>query len=85
MSAYATTTLPTLVGTLTLLASDAGLRAVLWDGERPGQRFPWPADVTDDPSHPVLIAGCQQLQEYFAGERQTFDVATRPPRALRSR
>ena len=40
MTAYATTTMTTPVGTLTLLASDDGLRAVLWDGEPPGVRVP---------------------------------------------
>ena len=74
MSAHATTTMTSPVGTLTLLASDAGLRAVLWDGEEPGGRVPWPDDVGEDASRPVLVATRVQLTEYFAGERQTFDL-----------
>jgi len=62
------------VGTLTLLASDAGLRAILWEGEGPGDRVPWPVDVVEDRNHPVLTAAREQLQEYFAGDRQSFDV-----------
>jgi methylated-DNA-[protein]-cysteine S-methyltransferase len=74
MTAYATTTVPSPVGTLTLLASDAGLRAILWEGEAPGDRVPWPPDVREDPNHPVLMAAREQLQEYFAGDRRSFDV-----------
>jgi len=74
MNAYATTTLPTPVGTLTLVASDAGLRAVLWPREPTHGRVPLPGDATRDPTHPVLIAASRQLTEYFAGERRVFDV-----------
>jgi methylated-DNA-[protein]-cysteine S-methyltransferase len=73
-TALVTTTLPTPVGTLTLVASDAGLRAVLWPGDPPDGRVPWPSDTTEDPSHPVLAAASRQLTEYFAGERRVFDV-----------
>jgi methylated-DNA-[protein]-cysteine S-methyltransferase len=73
MTTYAMTTMTTPVGTLTLLASDAGLRAVLWDGEAPGVRVPWPDDVREDDTHPVLRATRTQLDEYFTGERQTFE------------
>ena len=68
------TTMTSPVGTLTLLASDAGLRAVLWDSEDPGGRVPWPDDVGDDASHPVLVAARAQLTEYFDGQRLTFDL-----------
>jgi methylated-DNA-[protein]-cysteine S-methyltransferase len=74
VNAYATTTLPTPVGTLTLVASDAGLRAVLWPREPTHGRVPWPTDTTEDPSHRVLAAASCQLTEYFAGERRVFDV-----------
>jgi methylated-DNA-[protein]-cysteine S-methyltransferase len=74
MTAFATTTMTSPVGTLTLLASDAGLRAILWEGDRPGDRVPWPVDVAEDRNHPVLTAAREQLQEYFAGDRQSFDV-----------
>ncbi|HEY8092727.1 MAG TPA: methylated-DNA--[protein]-cysteine S-methyltransferase [Acidimicrobiales bacterium] len=74
MSAYVTTTLDSPVGPLTLLASDAGLRAVLWANDVPGQRVPWPAETTEDPSHPVVRAAADQLRAYFDGERRSFEV-----------
>ncbi|MHA3841367.1 methylated-DNA--[protein]-cysteine S-methyltransferase [Sphingomonas aestuarii] len=66
------TTTPSAVGELTLVASDAGLVAVLWshddvDRVRLGER------VADD-DHPVLIAAATQLDDYFAGRRTAFDL-----------
>lgn len=60
------------VGMLTLIASDAGLRAILWPGERP------PTPVTEDPADPVLRATVAQLDEYFAGRRTAFDLPLDP-------
>jgi methylated-DNA-[protein]-cysteine S-methyltransferase len=59
------------VGQLTLVASDAGLRAILWPIEKPG-RVKLPDISRGD--HPVLHATATQLTEYFAGERQLFDL-----------
>jgi methylated-DNA-[protein]-cysteine S-methyltransferase len=56
----------TPVGALTLVASDAGLRGVLWSREPP-------PDAARG-AHPVLAAAEQQLQDYFAGTRRTFDL-----------
>jgi methylated-DNA-[protein]-cysteine S-methyltransferase len=55
------------VGTLTVVASDAGLRAVLFAGE------PVP-DGAVEGAHPVLEAAARQLREWFAGERTAFEV-----------
>jgi methylated-DNA-[protein]-cysteine S-methyltransferase len=74
MIAYAMTTTDSPVGTLTLLASGTGLRAVLWAGEVPGTRVPWPDDVDTDGRHPVLRATTRQLGEYFAGRRTAFEL-----------
>lgn len=66
----------TPVGPLVVLASDVGLRAVLW-GDEPLQRVHSAvADeaVVDDPSHAVLVTALAQLDEYFAGRRRGFDV-----------
>jgi methylated-DNA-[protein]-cysteine S-methyltransferase len=67
------TTHQTPVGKLTLLASDQGLRAVLWP-----RRSPQRAGVTlrsrRNPDHPVLRQVIQQLDEYFAGTRTAFDL-----------
>ncbi len=59
------------VGKLTLVASDAGLRAILWPTEKPG-RVKLPDISRGD--HPVLQATTSQLSEYFAGKRQLFDL-----------
>jgi methylated-DNA-[protein]-cysteine S-methyltransferase len=55
----------TPIGALTLVASDAGLRAVLFDGQAP------PRGAADGP---VLDAAARQLREWFAGARTTFDL-----------
>ena len=62
----------TPVGTLTLVASDDGLKAILWENDREG-RVPAPMGIEDD-NHPVLLETERQLGEYFAGRRQTFDL-----------
>jgi methylated-DNA-[protein]-cysteine S-methyltransferase len=60
------------VGQLTLIASDAGLAAVLWENDRPG-RVPLRI-AGEDARHPVLLETERQLGEYFAGRRRTFTV-----------
>jgi methylated-DNA-[protein]-cysteine S-methyltransferase len=60
----------TPVGTLTVVASDRGVRAVLWPADRPG-RVRLPAAV-DEPGHPVLRAALDDLRAYFT------DPASRP-------
>jgi methylated-DNA-[protein]-cysteine S-methyltransferase len=62
----------TPVGTLTLVAGDDGLRAILWENDLEG-RVPVPVGVEDD-NHPVLLETERQLGEYFAGRRRTFDL-----------
>jgi methylated-DNA-[protein]-cysteine S-methyltransferase len=57
----------TPIGTLTLVAGDAGVRAVLFDGVEP----PPGASVASDP---VLDAAAEQLREWFAGARTAFDL-----------
>ena len=60
------------VGRLTLVAGGDGLAAILWENDRPG-RVPLTFDV-EDREHPVLVETGRQLEEYFAGQRQTFTV-----------
>ncbi|MDL2410370.1 methylated-DNA--[protein]-cysteine S-methyltransferase [Rhizobium calliandrae] len=60
------------VGRLKLVASHEGLAAILWDIDQPN-RVPLNI-VAKDESHPVLIETERQLREYFAGERQIFDL-----------
>lgn len=64
------------VGALTIVASDDGLRAILWPDDDPSRvRL---ADAIEDPSHPVIVATADQLVEYFDGERTDFDIPLDP-------
>jgi methylated-DNA-[protein]-cysteine S-methyltransferase len=66
------TTLESPIGLLTLVGSDRGLAAVLWEHDDSLQeQFP---EATEDTSHPVLRQAREQLSEYFAGARRTFTV-----------
>ena len=65
-------TMSSPVGSLKLIGSDAGLAAILWENDKPG-RVPLKAEM-EDSSHPVLVEAERQLQEYFAGQRQSFTV-----------
>jgi methylated-DNA-[protein]-cysteine S-methyltransferase len=60
------------VGRLTLVASDSGLAAILWENDSP-HRVPVNM-VAEDPDHPVLLETEKQLREYFAGQRREFSV-----------
>jgi methylated-DNA-[protein]-cysteine S-methyltransferase len=60
------------VGALTLVASRDGLAAVLWENDRPGRVRLYLAG--EDERHPVLVETERQLNEYFAGRRQTFSL-----------
>ena len=69
---YVSKTIPSPVGDLTLVASDAGLAAVLWENDSP-RRVPL-AITGEDPKHPVLREAERQLKDYFAGKRTSFDL-----------
>ena len=58
------------VGRLTLVASDDGLAAILWENDRPG-RVRLDLDA-EDTTHPVLVETGRQLDEYFDGRRKQF-------------
>lgn len=60
------------VGELTLIASDAGLAAILWEADDPGRARLTPRRRDDQ--HPLLCRAEQQLSEYFAGQRRVFDL-----------
>jgi methylated-DNA-[protein]-cysteine S-methyltransferase len=62
-----TTTLDTPIGTLTLVASETGLRSVYFPGPVPE------LDAVEGDS-PVLAEAARQLEEYFDGMRTTFDL-----------
>ncbi len=69
---FATKTMPSPVGTLTLVASQTGLAAILWEDEDPA-RVPL-APRHQDTSHPILQQAEQQLKAYFAGSLTSFTV-----------
>jgi len=73
---YHTKTIVTPVGELTLIASDKGLAAVLWENEG-SQRVPL-TPLSRNESHPVLCEAERQLREYFAGTRQRFTLSYDP-------
>jgi methylated-DNA-[protein]-cysteine S-methyltransferase len=57
---------------LTLVATDQGLAAILWENDRPGRV---PLDIEEEnASHPVLVLAERELREYFAGQRRAFSV-----------
>lgn len=60
------------VGTLTLVATDKGLAAILWENDRPGRVRLSPS--TDGDNHPVLLDTERQLLEYFDGRRKNFTL-----------
>ena len=63
------------VGTLTLIAEDEALVAVLWENERRGRVKTAPTQRSDN--HPVLLKTELQLKEFFAGKRTEFDLPLR--------
>ena len=73
---YVSAGLESPVGRLTLVASDQGLAAVLWENDPP--RRVRLDIVGEDADHPVLTAAATQLTEYFAGERTEFTLALDP-------
>ena len=67
------TTHVTPVGLLTLVASDRGLRAVLWPGVTPQQARLSPRPRRN-PEHAILRQTITQMDEYFAGSRTSFEL-----------
>lgn len=69
---YVSSTLVSPVGRLTLVGSDAGLAAVLWENDKPGRVR---LEIRgEDAGHPVLTEAARQLGEYFARSRTRFDL-----------
>jgi len=60
------------VGRLTLVATDDGLSAILWEHDRPGRVGLLLA--AEEPRHPVLIEAARQIGEYFDRRRHVFTV-----------
>lgn len=60
------------LGPMTLAASDHALAGVWFDGQK---HMPDTGAWALQPDHPVLQQARLQLAQYFAGQRQTFDIA----------
>lgn len=75
-TAYAYKYMDSPVGQLTLIASDKGLAAILWENDRPG-RVHATTDIKND-THPVLLETERQLKEYFEGKRHDFSLELDP-------
>jgi len=69
---YAYRMLASPVGELTLVASGEGLAAVLWENDDPKRVRLEPRVESGD--HPLLDKAGQQLDEYFAGQREAFEL-----------
>ncbi|WP_038342982.1 methylated-DNA--[protein]-cysteine S-methyltransferase [Acinetobacter sp. A47] len=60
------------VGALKLVAHDQALVAVMWDNE--DHKRVRLAELVEVRQHPILHQVKQQLEQYFAGQRQQFDL-----------
>ena len=69
-------TMPSPIGTLTIVANDRAIVAIEWAGEPADARMLAGARVIDvEPAdHPPLAAAVEQLGEYFDGVRTEFDL-----------
>ncbi|MGS0743590.1 methylated-DNA--[protein]-cysteine S-methyltransferase [Glaciimonas sp. GG7] len=59
------------VGTLLIAATDAGVSGVYFENHR---HFKGKDGWIAAPEHPHVKRACQQLDDYFAGSRQQFDL-----------
>lgn len=65
-------TLASPVGELKLVANGSRLAAILWENDRPNRVRLGP--MTEAPDNPVLLQTARQLEEYFAGTRDCFEL-----------
>jgi methylated-DNA-[protein]-cysteine S-methyltransferase len=72
-----TVTIPSPVRHVRLVASDRGLRAILWSRHEP-HRVPFGAATVVEGRTEILDAAAGQLAEYFAGDREAFDLPLDP-------
>lgn len=69
---YAYKRIASPVGELTLIASEKGLAAILWENDDPARVRLHPR--VENADHPVLCAAERQLAAYFEGRRRAFDL-----------
>ena len=69
--------LDTPIGPLTIVATETAVRAILWPSDPTGRvRLTDVAPAVAE--HPVLVETGRQLEQYFAGEREEFDLPLDP-------
>lgn len=69
---YVYKTIPSPVGKLTLIASDQGLAAILWENDKPNRVHI--GALKEDKNHPMLLKTERQLNDYFMGNLQKFSL-----------
>ncbi|MGF6769966.1 methylated-DNA-[protein]-cysteine S-methyltransferase [Paraburkholderia sp. GAS199] len=70
---YAYKLMDSPVGKLTLVAKGECLAAILWENDKPNRvRLP---EMSEANESPILLEAERQLNEYFAGTRDGFDLA----------
>lgn len=64
------------VGILTLVTDNKSLTQIGWEnpGSVPVERDP----AYEDENHPLLLQAAEELNEYFAGKRQSFSIDVNP-------
>ena len=67
------TTVDGQFGNLTLVATDRGLRALLWPDDS-ASRVPLPSELVADHNHSVLATARLQVEEYLSSDRTEFDL-----------
>ena len=65
------TTFQSTLGSMTVAATDKGLAGVWFNDQ---QHRPDYAQWPEQPQHPVLKQAVQQLKQYLAGKRSSFDL-----------
>lgn len=71
------TAMDTPLGEVRLVASEAGLRAVLWNCHEP-ERVPFGGATLVEERTPILDEAARQFGEYLVHERTVFDVPLDP-------
>ena len=75
LSPLHTTTFQSPIGAMRMAASEQGLAGVWFEGQKHGPEARTVLSWHPAPQHPLLLQTAQQLGEYFAGQRHTFEIA----------
>lgn len=68
-------TMQSPIGLLTLVASDRGLAAILWDDEDSGDfKHLRLGPLDKNETHPALLEAERQLNDYFSGKLRSFSL-----------